>query len=173
MVRPTQPSRAGDERAGSPARRYPAGLAWGDQLTGARSLSGTPRGSSLRCIGTFITNARYWIGPVSGDPPSSPVSSIRSTKPCSPRSEAFRWNHHGHFRFAYRACALLPQGWRGAWRPRIHNLSGAFFKPWPRSPGLFFKYWITDIGDGGRGLSSLKVIMRASRRLSREAAGRS
>ena len=115
MVRTTQPSAARTvvkamRGRGSPARATPplAGLAWGDQLTGAPSLSGTHRGSSLRCIGTFITNARYWIGPVSGDPPSSPVSSIRSTKPCFPRSGAFRWNHHGHFRFAYRVLRLAP-----------------------------------------------------------------
>ena len=40
--------------------------------------------------------------------PSSPVSSIRSTKPCFPRSGAFRWNHHGHFRFALSRLAPRP-----------------------------------------------------------------
>jgi hypothetical protein len=68
-----------------------------------------------RCIGTFITNARYWTGPVSGDLPGSPVSSIRSTKPCSPQSGAFRRNHYGQSRFPYRFLRFAPL-WVGAGR---------------------------------------------------------
>jgi len=123
----------GDEKAGQSCESYPAPCRprLGRPTHRRTELIGHVRGSSLKCSGTFITNARYWIGPVSGDPPSSPVSSIRSTKPCFPRSGAFRWNHHGHFRFAYRVLRFAPL-WVGAGRggPGYTTSPGPFCKAW-------------------------------------------
>jgi hypothetical protein len=104
MVRTSKPSAARRVvkamRGGAGLQELPSplpGLAWGDPTDRRTELIGHASRIKPQCIGTFITNARYWIGPVSGD--SSPVSSIRSTKPCFPPSGAFRWNHHGRLRF--------------------------------------------------------------------------
>ena len=48
-------------------------------------------------------------------PPARLCHQLGPRSPASARSGAFRWNHHGHFRFAYRVLRLAPL-WVGAGR---------------------------------------------------------
>jgi hypothetical protein len=132
MVRTTQPSAARRvvkpmRRAGQSCESYRAlaGLAWGDQLTGAPSLSGTPRGSSLRSIGTFITNARYWIGPVSGDPQARQCHQLGPRSPASPGAGLFVGTTTTISVLPIASCAWLPSGLaRGVEAPDTQPLRG-------------------------------------------------
>jgi hypothetical protein len=94
--------------------------AWIWRAGSARCL--LPRGGALRSPGRARRSLSCDLGPV--DVPHRPgrdecgAAAGRETacaKPCFPRSGAFRWNHHGHFRFAYRVLRFAPL-WVGAGR---------------------------------------------------------